>query len=181
MLNQCMKAFSGRRISKVISWGWELGLLMWLSTSVEAYRSWIFEVTWNLVMVGALPSDEDWEIAKGKRRNTIGRKSFRIIFNVLFWENVNGGVWTRTPQTRLADKSRTAWTLTPPMTQLQLPIIQGKFVSNPKKSFSAIFVRIPGIPLFPKTLNIELLEFLIWHSSCKASLCCWQNIHLVYF
>ena len=38
--------------------------LMWLNTSVEAYRSRIFEVTWNLVMVGSLPSDKGWEVIR---------------------------------------------------------------------------------------------------------------------
>ena len=56
---------------------------MWLSTSVEANRSWIFEVTWNLVMFGSLPSD--WEVTRGKRRKDRTVKSLRIIFsNVLF-------------------------------------------------------------------------------------------------
>ena len=63
---------------------------MWLSTSVEANRSWIFEVTWNLVMVGSLPSDKGWEVTRGNRRQNSGVKSLRIIFNVFFRENENG-------------------------------------------------------------------------------------------
>ena len=54
---------------------------MWLNTSVEAYRSWIFEVTWNLVSVGSLPSDTCWEVTNGKRRID---NAVRIIFNALF-------------------------------------------------------------------------------------------------
>ena len=57
---------------------------MWLSTSVEANRSWIFEVTWNLVMVGSLPSDKGWEVTRGKRRKNSMGKSLRIILIVLF-------------------------------------------------------------------------------------------------
>ena len=57
---------------------------MWLNTSVEAYRSWIFEVTWNLVIVGSLPSDTGWEVTKEKRRIGSTVRSFRIIFTVLF-------------------------------------------------------------------------------------------------
>ena len=84
MLNPCMKAFSGRRISNVTSWGSELGFLMWLNTSVEAYRSWIFEVTWNLVIIGSPPSDTGWEVTIEKVRIDSAVKSLRIIFNVLF-------------------------------------------------------------------------------------------------
>ena len=84
MLNPCMKAFCGRRISKATSWGSELGLVMWLNTSVEAYRSWILEVTWNFVIVGSVPWGVGWEVARGKRRSFRMVKYLRIIFNVTF-------------------------------------------------------------------------------------------------
>ena len=107
---------------------------MWLNTLVEANRSWIFEVTWNLVMVGSLPSD--WEVIRskrlqdlrGKRRKDRTVKSLRIIFNCALPRKSKCGVRARTPQTRLAaDKSHTTWTLTLPITQIKLPIIQGNF------------------------------------------------------
>ena len=99
---------------------------MWLNTSVEANRSWIFEVTWNLVMFGSLPSD--WEVTRGKRRKDRTVKSLRIIFICALPRKSKWGVRARTPQTRLAaDKSHTTWTLTLPITQIKLPIIQGNF------------------------------------------------------
>ena len=57
---------------------------MWLNTSVEAYRSWILEVTWNFVIVGSVPWGMGWEVARGKRRSARMVKYLRIIFNVTF-------------------------------------------------------------------------------------------------
>ena len=82
MLKLWMKAFSGRRIWKVTSSGSVPGLATWLTTwggalsnlppltSVEAYRSWILEVTWNWVTVGSLGRGE--ERRRGGRRRRSG-------------------------------------------------------------------------------------------------------------
>ena len=160
MLNPCMNAFSGRRISKVTSWGCELGFLISLNTSVEAYRSWIFEVTWNLVRVGSPPSDTVREVTRGKRKTNRALKSLSTILNALFWENQTGGVWARTPQTRLADKPQTTWTLTLPMTHLWLPIIQGIFVKSPTNTCSWAWLSLFVYSRI--TIAYINIEFLIW-------------------